>query len=1626
MDNIFSSLQDSSDPNKSVSENLTSQVPSYLLAADNHNIGNSLGGSWFDPATWETKFDNAGRFLAVSVLSGADSIYNSGATVANWFGAEAELLDTKKVATQLFDDDMGKYYDKNRDAADMFGFVVSSFIPGLGGVKFLNVGQKVLKGAIETGAIGGNLAKATGLLVPKAEAYALKSSQEILGSTVSFNRMNQYTLKALRDGVTQNVLEAAAFETAVQATMFKSPLLDHQDGYDIAKNIAFGGLVGGAIGGAFSAAKTFGTIKREVLAGNPEIKEFTSRATIAEATPLSQRVIIMSEDADTAITPAAYETLNPGSQLERNTKLYNSKQERILNDRRGTIHAMGQGGDTELTNLVADSITDLGHQQIFNNFVHMEELGSLSTKLSAERALNKAIKNIDVEATSGIEIRYISLLGENAGTVADTKPIVTSIADNVAVNSKISRQDAVLAEVRGYKFKPDDGWRASDLLKVDAHTEAEARYIWASKVLKEIKPNATISHDDIPLLERAWKDQRFDLSVKYADGSIRPMNNAKDLMDHIVETKQEVASKLLESHVLKGSTQIEVSTPEIAKIVNMKESALTGSVDKLNTDDYFATQTANRVYKEFLVSKGLKNATSEIQDIAFLPTVAKASYKTTPFTDVDGNIIDGLVWAKQKQKLYQDAADRTFAAGAGDIAENAPDVTKALLNDADVYGGGAGLFTSANGRYGSFSSAMQQVGSNVTRPLKERFRKITADTLESPLVRLGNKQEAAIEFDVINNKIASTTEHYVPDLEGVTGEPYAMVSKKILEYKTAIAEGKNPIPPTLQKGAPEFIPVKNQETYDAITAHIQRDSDRTNRMMEINSVLGHADEKDVGIFRPVRPSTIDYPHIAFVKDEKVTGAGHTTMIHAASERELQAMIDKVPLDQGYKVYLKGQAEDFYKAQGEYNYARTLHENYMDSSLKSNGINSQFFTKTDPQKIVDGILQQHLRADDVLATELVRMKYQPAFDWLEDQGKAYSQIESSRYGNALANAEKYGKNPYTDQTKTALDISRISEYPLLHSANRLLDSAVSKVVGDVKKVFQEAKSPQDLDKINEMLQAAGINNAYKDSATVLLANHTAPKAELSKFVRSANGILSRFTLGLDPLNALNNAIGANILRGTELKQITDAIAAGDSTLAGKLASVGKINLPGTSDQILSPTKLLGNSLRNWANDDGTLLAKYKSEGLIKDALQQFKSIQDDFTLRGTESVSELNGRISSAFGKAKKLAEDVGERGQVLTGNRYAEEFNRFMSADVMRQITDLGEQSGLLTAVESKAYRNTFVNRVEGNITASQRPLIFQGPIGQAVGLFQSYQFNLMQQLFRYVGEGTSKDAAMLLGLQSTMYGINGAPGFNFINSHIIGNFSGNKNHTDLYDATYGIAGKTAGDFLMYGIPSNIIQTNIYSRGDINPRQVTIIPTQLSDVPIISAYTKFFSNLYETTHKIGTGANVWESLLQGAEHNGISRPLAGLSQTLQATTGNGNVFSTTTKGSLLYSNDLLSFATLSRLAGGRPLDEAVVNDGVYRITSYEAAQKKQKDALAEAVKASMIQGQSPGSDSIAKFSEEYVAAGGKSMQFNKWMMREYVAANTSRADKIRAQLESPFANKMQILMGGRDSNEPIP
>lgn len=1593
---------------------------SIFVAADNHNIGN-VQLSWLDPTSWGTKLGNAGKMAVTSMLSGADSFYQTGTAVANWAGANIRERTTEDWITSL-DSDLGAYYSENKDSADIAGFVLGSFIPGLGGIKLFNAGQVALTSAAKTGNIGKNMSLATGLLVPKTEQYISAAIDVINQSTTTYKLINANTLRAFGAGFQQNLLEGVAFEIAVQATMFKSPVLESQDAFDIAKNLAVGGVVGGVIGGAFSAASTLGKLKTAIKLEDVQRFPFIARPGFAAKTSPSERIIMLAEDTDGTAIPLTI-TKSDGTVIQNNyavnTTLREDKIKRNNNDIRTSIHDLTTS-DSLLANVVANTSTGLKHEHMFANFNGVSEITRIDELSKLERAFAREQKVGPVRPD--FANRYVKLIGDDAGEVSTHAPVFKSLGD-------IHKgPEAVVTAVKKHKFNTTEEWNPLQKLGKggDSYLIGEARFIWAQDILKELKPGTVIHELDIPLLQRAYTDKNLTIKVSIADGlEYKTVASIEELYGIIKDSQQRLATELMSKKAYKANTDA------VAAVTNMRKSYIEGTASNAEVNDIFAMQANARAYIEGLTEKNLSiTKAAEAVDPKYLPKYGKFTYELDAVVRVtDGTVADAVSLMKAKQKLYEQEGKIVATKILGEeTARHFPDITDRSLLSASRTGSGPGLISAENSNYGTIGSHLAYVGSLV-RNAKAAFRKVTQERLDGSLSRMASKPEAALEFESINQTVTRSGEHWVYD--PVLG---GLVTKKaVKEYAKEVDEA---VPIRAAYDDTEVIPVfkitnyedipKNQiiriqtkETRDFIRDHIERAGERTNSYREIRATQGHTDVRDPTVFRPIRPNLRDYEHFAFVVDDKVTGTGHMTMIHAATESALGQLIDKVPRHR-YRTITKKEVEDYKRARGEYEFGRSLHENYIDSSLKNEGVFSNFFPKADPQRIVDDILQQHLREDDVLVMETVRLMYEPKFAVLEDLGHAYSKTATSKFGQSVASLEKTTDNPYFNYIKTALDISKAPEYGLLYSFNKTLDSAFSRAWVSVRDTFDVAKSPADLDRVNAALDHFGMKppmlGAY-DAGMYDLLNHKAPKGELTKFVRAANATLSRFVLGLDPLNALNNAIGSNILRTTELRNLVQAINEGNGAVAGELSRLAKVTLPGTTDEILSSSKLLTRAIGNFFGANKSIyIARYKEAGFIKDLTEQFHLMVDDFTLKGTESVADLGSRTSRGFEKAQELAR----AGEKLTGNTFAEEFNRFISANVMDQLTGIGVRNGILTPKEALSYINTFVNRVEGNVIATQRPLIFQGPIGQAIGLFQSYQFNLMQQLFRYVGEGSKKDIAMLFGLQSTLYGMQSLPAFQFMNTHIIGTLGGNKEHKDVYDATYGIAGRQAGDFLLHGLPSNLLQANIYSRGDINPRQATIIPTTFQEVPLVAGWAKFFGSMAETIKKVASGGDIWQSFLQGIEHNGISRPLAGLSQVLQATGPEGKVFSTSSKGSILGSNDLYHWSSMVRLAGGRPLDEAITNDALFRVKSYEASRRASMDELAETVKSTMIGGRNPDEEDVNKFAESFARAGGKQPQFNKWMMNLYKNANVSQADQLKAKLSNPFAYKMQILMGGEE------
>jgi hypothetical protein len=362
-------------------------TPEYVKAADLHNLGN-VKKSFFDSVG--DAFFNSPDFVQTAFLSGYNSFYNSGMAIGRVLG----ITDEKDRETAAFisnvDSDLGAYYRKDPASVDTAGFLLSSIVPGIGGVKLLNAGQKALAGA-RYGFVGTNIGTALGLRTPMVETYIATAVKEIASGQALYANIGANGVKALSAGIYQNVLEGIAFESTIQATMFASPVLNEQTKSDIVWNVATGGLFQGVLGGAFHAATTFGAIKKGVDLRVNAIREFGSRDILVETGNTAMDIAWIAKAVE---TKAEYvKTLDPASDLYRDqVAAFNAMAIRAANDMRSSTHSLVPGKQQTLANMVADLNVKDSAENILGRHLDTEEIHSLAGTTRVERDILKAIK----------------------------------------------------------------------------------------------------------------------------------------------------------------------------------------------------------------------------------------------------------------------------------------------------------------------------------------------------------------------------------------------------------------------------------------------------------------------------------------------------------------------------------------------------------------------------------------------------------------------------------------------------------------------------------------------------------------------------------------------------------------------------------------------------------------------------------------------------------------------------------------------------------------------------------------------------------------------------------------------------------------------------------------------------------------------------------------------------------------------------------------------------------------------------------------------------------------------------------------------------------------------------------
>lgn len=1615
---------------------------------------------------------------SAAAVSGVVGIVNSLRWVSNSIlnhtvRSESEVQEYDDIQTSAVlsyvDDDWAKQYEAHKDTLDMAGFIATSFAPGNLGMKGAQLARAGLAAkaapwieqAGASGMIGRTMSRATGLLVPATERYVVAGAAEIAANRAIYQGINEQVVKSFIAGTINSSIDNIAFGIASSAVTFRSPILKDEDFGDIMSSAVTWGLVGGVLGGALESAVTAGRLNRfkekfeqvtapltnrfqMQTAASPSLKlgaaaaELDVLPVLNKDTFAAEYLAKLPEGAN--FSPAQVEKAWVNAVSMRETKLRGIHSDMRTYMGELAEREVGGTGAYHIANQLTDDVLAAGTRgvDIANQFRGVTEITRLGDESLLTKQINKFLEErkaagtlMDIKLTDypeGME-QFVAMKGIAKGNIIDeVGNISLGIADTFATIGKIE------SAVKAQKFTTvtslakaggDDLFKVVDTREVNS-LRGELRWEYAKGLTKSRFGEKGLIADvtDIPVLQCAFE---LDVPVRVMqNGSVTAVQGA-DLQALLLKSKEDFIRKAMTVDATKVGAW---DAGAVARYADVSPDAVTGKFVNKNSkaDMFYNASESERIGR----------------DARYTPQYVRMTVTPDPLhnPEMAGMVLDGMTYFKTMRTIVQDGIDNIVAKHVPpELQALFPKITDSELNAITSTGMSQGLFKSIASGMDGLKLKLGLVGQG-TNKLRVAFRQSDMDTLSPVLNKLKAEPQALVEYSAINNKLLQTEERFVHYIDDELGA--VMIPSKHKQFWS----GEVPIPdegmPALQEGLDAwgdgsriFIKIENEATSEALATHIKLNAQNADVHNSTMRAQGYADTNlwNGDEYYPVRPDAKKFQHVALVEDTKIFsgGVGRIKRVVAPDGDTLSEMLSYIKKEDGFKVYTKGGTAE---EKAAYAMASDLADSpfsdlRFDSTAKAKGHTALFFERTDPETILGELQDWHLTRADNRARSLVNAKYDAQFRELKKLAGLHEEFSESTLGRVDA-LEQAARNPYLDGIKLALDVQQAnSKHPLM-SMSEIADRTYTRAWRAVSHTLDAVKAPADLAKFGDTMKQYGLGTGYEDAMLFELANRGPVTGALNTLVRKANGLVGHLMLGWDTLNAINNAVGANIMLGKETADLMRSIAKASPEGAGELARLTTLGIPESELALKSGGKLIANAMKDYTQMVYALAKKdlnnplvkrmneYRERGYVKGVKETYIEALDAASQVGAVSEEVANGLIDKAWAGIKGTAKAPIKVAEFM--NQNAEEANRFIAASVADQIAQVGLKHGVIDEGYRNAFIHAFVNRTQGTVLASQRPLMFSGAIGQALGLFQTYQLNMLQQLTKGVQTHGASSAGLMLGLQGTIYGLNGLPGFNIINQQLVGKAT--EGNQDLISTAYESMDKQAANLLIYGVAATVTQTNIYNRGDINPRQLTVIPLNPVDAPAVQILMSAAKNFTRVVGSVSDGNPLGQTLLQGLEHNALSRPLAGLGVTMQAALSDkGQAFTTSKQGNLTYANDLLTWASMSRLAGAKPLDESIVTDMVYRSSAYKAAQKKQMDKLGIRLKQEVLADGDVSPEAIDEVMTKYLAAGGKQSSFNAWMYRQMRNATDTQAQQIADKLNDPMSLRMQRMLGGESPDE---
>lgn len=891
-------------------------------------------------------------------------------------------------------------------------------------------------------------------------------------------------------------------------------------------------------------------------------------------------------------------------------------------------------------------------------------------------------------------------------------------------------------------------------------------------------------------------------------------------------------------------------------------------------------------------------------------------------------------------------------------------------------------------------------------------------------------QEAISHFTGMANKAGMVHKSGIDEVKNLLNTLDAMVPaeltketvKKFLVDSEDILSSfkRKPDLEKLKDGRKLHYEIENDSVTKFVKKYISRNDEDMDVRRNIAKHRGDMISYEEGTFYVPPIDTSKYSHVATVKffdESKVYGSKNMGVIVANNQKDLLAKVQKAKEALGGedKVIIRAleTQEDRFKALGNYEADLAITDNVVESTMNNKGVLWDVSEEYN-DNIVANYLNGEIRRGDNLDRAAIGVLASKQIDELRGMEKVYNPKGAINTGDRKADLEVWGK-----QIKTMMNVHHHGNYEGYISAQQKVADGFVTAMGTVKTLFSRAnpdKLGEEFTQIDKYLERAGMPRPYSEAKDYLKLNTNLPVQNLDGIISALNGAAATVMLRLDSTQAIVNAMSMPIMLTPEMQKLKQYVK------GENLKQLEALTNTTVQKGVREPTnmKLAMGAVQEFFTGNKTksrkeLIEAFRQKGIVKNSLHEMQDAMDGLGVSPNMTEGTVKQAIKAIKGAGDLLAKPAD----------FSEEFVKYVAGRSAQKILELAD--GIPEEDKWAIIRN-FVDKVHGNYTASQRPTLFKGFAGQAVGLFQTYQFNLYQRMFHHLGEDSKKMAMTMIGTQAGLFGAQSLPGFQLLNDHVA---KQSENYNNIYSVAKSEMGDDLSEWFIYGTGSNMFKPfpgmgglDLYSRGDLTPRTPILLPTSLDEIPVVSmtkkAVTSFLSTMQKSMGAIGAGEpeSIGTIFMEGLAHNGLNRPLAGLSQMALD-------YRTTNQGKLLmtYGNsENKAWTWATKALGAKTMDEAVAVNQYYKSLKYRTHRYENLDRLGRTFRDIIRSNEGTVTGEYEHFRREYVAGGGQAQNFKRWMQNQVAGANDSIINELRNSNTTPEGKYLQSVLGS-DVNE---